>query len=110
MHEEGLGSADEERKVGARVQKEIEVEADTRIARFMGAPRDSLPRTDPERDALVRATGSKDTPNADIAARLKTFRDAVTKKDGAIEKADAELHEALTLQQQAKLVLVGVPD
>jgi hypothetical protein len=34
----------------------------------------------------------------------------VTKKDDVFEKADAELREALTLRQEARLVLVGVPD
>ena len=59
---------------------------------------------------MTRAIESEDTPNADIAARLKAFRDAVTKKDDVFEKADAELREALTLRQEARLVLVGVPD
>jgi len=59
---------------------------------------------------LNEAISSEDTPNEELKAKLKAFRDAAKKKEEELKKARDELREVLTLRQEARLVLMSILD
>lgn len=59
---------------------------------------------------MSEAIESEDTPNEEIKAKLKAFRDAAKKREQELKKARDELREVLTLRQEARLVLMSILD
>ena len=65
---------------------------------------------DAEVEALSKALEAKDTPAADIEAKLKALRDARKKAEEELQAARTELRKVLTVRQEAELVLRGILD
>ena len=109
-----LACSDEEWKViGPRVEKVLEIQFQARFARGgFGGPggRGGMFQGSPEAQALSEAIESDDTPDDEIKAKLKAFRDAAKKREAELKKARDELREVLTLRQEARLVLMSILD
>jgi len=63
---------------------------------------------DPEADALRAALENKETPAAEISAKLKAFRKVRQGREADLAKAREKLREVLTVRQEATLVLMGI--
>ena len=115
-----LACSDEEWEViGPRVQKVVEIQFQARFGTGgFGGPggpggpggRGGMFQGSPEAQALNEAIASEDTPNEELKAKLKAFRDAAKKKEEELKKARDELREVLTLRQEARLVLMSILD
>jgi Spy/CpxP family protein refolding chaperone len=112
-----LACTDEEWKViGPRVEKVLEIQFQARFASSalaaQGGPtgRGGRFRASPEAQALSDAIESKDTPDEEIKAKLKAFRDAAKKREAELKKARDELRKVVTLRQEARLVLMSMLD
>ena len=99
-----LACSDEEWKViGPRVEKVVEIRFQPRFAGggFGGqGGRGGMFQGSPEAQALNEAIQSKDTPDKEIKAKLKTFRDAAKKREAELKKAR---DEALAEKDREKL-------
>ena len=109
-----LACTDEEWKViGPRVEKVLEIQFQARFGRGgFGGPggRGGMFGASPEAQALNEAIESKDTPDKEIKAKLKAFRDAAKKREAELKKARDELRKVVTLRQEARLVLMSMLD
>ena len=118
-----LACSDEEWEViGPRVEKVVEIQFRARLGRGgFGGPggpggpggrggRGGMFQGSPEAQVLSEALESEDTPNEEIKAKLKAFRDAAKKREQELKKARDELREVLTLRQEARLVLMSILD
>jgi len=79
-----------------------------------GGPRGDRPRLggppNPEVEALAKALEAKDTPAADIEAKLKAVREARKKAEDELKAAREDLRKVLTVRQEAVMVLMGMLD
>jgi hypothetical protein len=65
---------------------------------------------DPTVEALQKALENKDTPPAEIKAKLKALRESRAKAEAALKASREKLRAVLTLRQEAELVMLGVLD
>jgi Spy/CpxP family protein refolding chaperone len=112
-----LACTDEEWEViGPRLEKVLEIQFQERFARSalaaQGGPtgRGGRFQASPEAQALSDAIQSEDTPDKEIKAKLKAFRDAAKKREAELKKARDELRKVVTLRQEARLVLMSMLD
>lgn len=65
------------------------------------------PEPSPEADALQKAIEAK-ASNDEIKAKLAKYRESQKTKQTALEKAQAELRQVLSVKQEANAVLMGL--
>jgi hypothetical protein len=71
---------------------------------------DNQPQGPTEVQDLRDALEKKDTPAADLQAKLKALRDMRQKQETELKAAREELRKVLTARQEAQLVLFGMLD
>jgi Spy/CpxP family protein refolding chaperone len=64
----------------------------------------------PEADALRKVLDSKDLTKEQIQAAIKDYRDARTKKEQELKKAQEELRGVLNPRQEAQFILLRMLD
>jgi hypothetical protein len=74
---------------------------------FRGGPGGFNRESNPELDALRKAIDSKASPE-EIKAKLAQLRAARTRKEADLEKAQEELRQVLSVQQEAIAVTLGL--
>jgi chromosome segregation ATPase len=119
---EQLGAKDDEwSAIEPRLQKVMDVQRETRgsrggFGRRGGQDNNQRQSDRPESDVskaqaeLRTALENKDTPPAELAAKLKALRDARDKARGNLAQAQKELKDLLTQRQEAVLVNMGILD
>jgi hypothetical protein len=93
-------SPDEKAAVVPLIQKLLDVRAEVRIA--------SEKRRSDFKEYVRKTDGSTDAQKAEIAARLADYRKAVEEDKKKVKDAEAALREVLTVDNEAKLVGIGV--
>jgi hypothetical protein len=120
---EQLGAKDDEwTAIEPRLQKVMDAQRDTRgsrggFGRNRGGQDNNNPQSNrPESDVtkaqseLRTALENNETPPAELAAKLKTLRDAREKAKAGLAQAQKELKDLLTQRQEAVLVNMGMLD
>lgn len=118
-----LGATDEEwAAIQPKLQKMLDAEREVRGSRGYSRRRGSdsstqnQPTDQPQSEVskasadLRAALANKDTPPADIDAKLKALRDAREKAKAQVAQAQKELKDILTHRQEAILVNMGMLD
>ncbi|MCX6999639.1 MAG: hypothetical protein NT106_05000 [Candidatus Sumerlaeota bacterium] len=110
---ENLGSTDEEwNAIKPLISKVNDVRMRGRMGFGGGGGRrggDTTANANPTADALSKALDSKASAD-EIKLKLTAYRDQQKKNEEELKKAREELRKVLTINQEARLVLMGVLD